>query len=63
MGVPVAIEVTNPVILSTVANDVLLLYHLPPVVASVSDVVLPAHTEVVPVMATGVTFTVVTNVL
>jgi hypothetical protein len=42
----------------TVPTPVLLLLHVPPVVASVNDVVLPANTEAVPVIGFGVGLTV-----
>ena len=49
---------TNPVVTSIVATPVLLLVHVPDGVASLSIVVLPAHTVAVPVIAaTGFTET------
>ena len=51
--------VANPVDEPTAPTDVLLLLHTPPGVASLSEVVLPAHTTKEPIMdATGgTTFT------
>ena len=57
VGLPAATPVTTPALV-TVAKPVLLLTHVPPVVGE-SVVVLPIHTEVVPVMPTvGKAFTV-----
>ena len=47
----------------TVAMALLLLLHVPLVVPSPRVVVDPAHTVVVPVMANGIGFTVIVNVL
>jgi len=52
---PAAIPVTTPLLL-IVAVGVLLLVHEPNKVASLSEVVLPTQTDVVPVMAAGVVF-------
>ena len=62
--VPTATPVTNPVEEITVATDVFPEVHVPPEDASVSVVVLPTHTDVVPVMAPaeGRGFTVTTFV-
>ena len=57
--VPVDTLVTNPRLL-TVATEVLVLLHTPPGVASVSDVVYPLHTLVMPVIAVS-GFTVIGN--
>ena len=46
--VPAATPVTTPVVLSTLAIVGSLLFHLPPVVASVTVIVLPVHTAVGP---------------
>ena len=51
--VPVLMPVTMPVALSTVA-PMLVLLHVPPVLASVSVVVRPAHTVGVPPIVGGV---------
>ena len=51
---PCETPVTTPAI-PTVATAVLLLLHTPPVVTSLSVVVLPAQTVGVPVIAAGVT--------
>ena len=59
--VPLAIPATTPVVF-TVPSAVLLLLQVPPVVASVSVVVDPAHTLLVPAIAAGVALT-VTGVL
>src|ERR1019366_9069008 len=56
-AVPGAMPETTPV-LPTVATAVLLLLHVPPGVASVSVVVLPAQTVAVPVTDDGNAFTV-----
>jgi hypothetical protein len=57
VAVPAAIPVTTPAFV-TVATDVLLLAHVPPVVG-LKTVVLPIHIEFDPVMFTdGFTFTV-----
>ena len=63
VGTPAATPVTTPVPLLTVANDVLLLLQVPSGVASLSAVVKPAHTLVVPVIAAGSGFTVTTLVM
>lgn len=60
MQLPPVTPLTIPVDASTVATPVLLLLHVPPLVASLSFTVLPAHTDVPPVTgATGFTDTVV----
>lgn len=46
----------------TVATDVLLLLHVPPVVASLSRVVRPTHIDVTPVIDAGGIFTVTNTV-
>ena len=58
VGVPADAPVTTPVAALTVASAVLLLLHVPPVTVLPKAVVRPTHTFVVPVMATGVVFTV-----
>jgi hypothetical protein len=57
---PVVTPVTTPVVGSTVATAALPLFHVPPVVASASDVTEPGHTIVVPDIAGGTGFTVIT---
>ena len=61
VAVPVAVlPVTIPVVAepaATVATSVLLLLHVQLAVVDVSVVVLPWHTERVPVNATGCAFT------
>jgi len=57
--VPEATPVTMPVAGPTVAVAVLLLAHVPPVVASASVVVDPAQTVAVPVIAAGATHRVI----
>ena len=42
-----------PDVMPAVATAVLLLVHVPPVVASLNVMVCPAHTLVIPVMADG----------
>ena len=53
IDVPTVKPLTIPVLLPTVATVVLLLLHVPPGVASESDVVLPTHKVFVPDIATG----------
>lgn len=53
--------VTTPDVL-TVPSAVLLLLHVPPVVVSVSVVVRPVHTFIVPVSAAGCRFTLIGNI-
>jgi hypothetical protein len=60
-GLPAAMPVTTPEA-DTVPSALMLLLQFPPGVTSVSVVVEPTHTEVVPVIATGVWFTVTTAV-
>jgi hypothetical protein len=52
--VPGIIPVTTPVALFTVATAVLLLLHVPPVMALVSVVVVPGHICVSPILVTRV---------
>jgi len=52
VAVPAAAPVTFPEVF-TVAIAVLLLLHVPPVVALLNDVVAPGHTTVVPVIVVG----------
>lgn len=62
---PAPTPVTTPVLELTVAIEVLLLLHAPPVVASVKVTVPPEHTVSVPPIATGTegaAFTVTTAV-
>lgn len=59
---PAVSPLTTPVLLM-VATVVLLLVQLPPVVDVLSAVVLPAHTDNVPVMAAGIALMVTTAVL
>jgi hypothetical protein len=56
VAVPALTPVTIPVP-ETVATAVLLLLHAPAAVASLNDVVRPAHTEVVPLITAGIGFT------
>ena len=56
--VPALTPVTTPVPATTVAMLVLPLLHVPPVVADVRLVVLPAHNTSVPPIAAGVADTV-----
>jgi hypothetical protein len=53
VAVPFVTPVTMPEPSVTVATDVLLLLHVPPPVPSLSVVVAPAHTVVIPVIPTG----------
>ena len=55
---PVATPVTVPAVGSTVAIVVVPLLQLPPVAASVSSVVMPAHTRGLPAISAGNGFTV-----
>ena len=52
-AVPADTPPTTPVAAPTVAMPVLPLLHTPPPVASLSVVVCPTHTFIVPVMAAG----------
>jgi hypothetical protein len=61
VALPGDTPVTTPEAL-TVAIDVLLLVHAPPVLASVSVVVVDGHTSDEPAMLAGVWFTVTTEV-
>ena len=58
VAVPAVMPVTSPVDDPTVATEVLLLLHTPPLVASLSAVVNPTQTAAVPVIGTGVGLTV-----
>ena len=60
---PTATPDTKPVTNVVDATVVLLLLHVPPVVALASVVTVPSHTVAVPVMAPGNGFTVTTTVL
>jgi hypothetical protein len=55
---PVAIPVTTPDVDPMLATAVLLLFQVPPGVASLSVLVLPMHRAVVPVIGRGFGFTV-----
>ena len=57
------LPVSNPVAEPMVATDVLLLLHVPPVVASINVVVAPAQIVVAPVIAPGSGFTVIVVVV
>ena len=57
---PPLTPVTTP-LASTVAVAVLALLQIPPVVAQLNDVVLPAQMDVVPVTGAGWAFTVIHN--
>ena len=52
-NVPAATPVTTPEVETTVARDVLPLIQVPPVVASLSVIVPPIHTVLLPVIAAG----------
>jgi hypothetical protein len=56
--VPLELPLTTPVLL-TVATPVLPLVHVPPVAASLSVVEPPSHKVSVPLIDTGVSFTVI----
>jgi hypothetical protein len=56
--VPGTMAVTIPVTEPTVAMDVLLLVHVPPVVALVNVEAVPAHRFITPVIAVGSAYTV-----
>ena len=58
IGFPDATPTTLPLLLPTVAKEVLLLLQVPPVEASLSVIAKPTQTDVGPVMATGSGFTV-----
>ncbi len=55
--------VTNPEVDPIVAIVVTSLLHVPPVVASDSAMLEPAHTELAPVIAAGCGFTVIVVVV
>lgn len=57
---PAATPVTEPSVTPMFATDRLLLLHVPPVTALVSDVTAPAHTLSVPEMAGGKALTLTT---
>jgi hypothetical protein len=59
---PAVMPDTTPLILPTVATDVLLLNHVPPLVAELNVVVAPEHIASVPVIAAGEATTVTTAV-
>jgi hypothetical protein len=59
MVMPAVIEFTTPLDEPIVATAGLLLLHVPPVVISAKVVAVPAHIEVVPVIAAGAEFTVI----
>ncbi|WP_345078726.1 hypothetical protein [Nemorincola caseinilytica] len=61
--VPTETAVTMPVLDPTVAIDVALLVHVPPVVAEDNVVVAPIHTDRVPVIVAGAAITVTIAVL
>ena len=61
--VPAATPLTRPVVETTVATVVVPLVHVPALVASLSVVVKPAQTLVVPVITAGKGFTVTAIVL
>ncbi len=61
--VPALTPVTVPDALPTVAFAVLLLLHVPPLVAFAKVVVLPVHVTAVPVITAGIAFTVTSRVL
>ncbi len=58
VGVPAATPPARPVEIFTVAREMLLLLHVPPLVASVSVAVVPGHRDVAPPIAAGSGFTV-----
>ena len=62
VAVPAATPDTIPDV-PMVATPILLLAHVPPLVVDDSEVVDPAHKEVVPVIAAGRAFTVTGVVL
>jgi hypothetical protein len=53
VAVPVTIPAIIPLLLPAVAIVVLLLLHVPPVVASVSEAVLPVQITAVPIITDG----------
>lgn len=50
VDVPAAVPSTTPLLLPMAATEVLLLVHVPPPVPLLSAVVLPTHTDRLPVM-------------
>ena len=63
VAVPKELPVAIPLLKPMVSTAVLLLAHVPPVVASDKVVVKPTHTVMVPVMADGSAFTVTVAVM
>ena len=53
VSIPAATPVTTPVEASTVANNVLVLLHTPPIVESDNVEVAPMQADIVPVIAGG----------
>jgi hypothetical protein len=58
VAVPGANPVTQPVVISTVATDVLLLLQVPPGVASTRPTEVPLHVDVDPAIGAGPAVTV-----
>jgi hypothetical protein len=58
VALPALTPLTMPLTTSTVATDVLLLLHVPPVDVLVSAIVEPAQTVLLPPIAAGAAFTV-----
>jgi hypothetical protein len=62
-AVPAATPITTPVPEPTVATPVLPLLQVPPLALLLNVVVLPMHTDAVPVIVAGTGFTVMIVVL
>jgi len=63
LSVPALTPETTPVVEPTVANDVFVLLHVPPVSVLASVIAEPTHTWLGPVIAGGVVLTVTTDVM
>ena len=62
VAVPPDTPVTVPETEPTVATDRLLLYHSPPEIRSLKDIVVPEHSEEAPLMGSGVGLTVTVTI-
>ncbi len=63
VALPPVMPVTTPVVLFTVAFEVLLLVHVPPVIALLSVVVYPGQIKAAPVFDGKAAFIVTSSVL
>ena len=62
VAVPADTPVTTPVVMPTVAVERELLVHVPPAIISVSVIVEPTQTSLLPIMAGGNAYTVTVTV-